>query len=259
MKVYRNLFLINNFIFENDEEVIINQNKLVTNSNSDGLRIGSGYNITLNQNSSQNNLINDNTKIDNYINNNIYPQTSKNNIILENKSKSNDSNDNAPQNVFSNFSNLEGNKTNPITNIILSHQINLPNSGSENKNFQNIPTTNLVSYKRKKPITDIDNITFYNFIRSRVFCRKQNSHNNLIKEKLKSYLKYEKYFLKKMDILSYFELHNQFKQFLKLFLEKEDRRLLKSIPAKLNKIKSVINNENKQDIVTNNQKISLTT
>ena len=60
----------------------------------------------------------------------------------------------------------------------------------------------------------------------------------------------EKLFKNKLDILSYFGLHNQFKHFTKLFLEKEDRKLLKNIPLKLNKYLN-------KDINLNNEVISL--
>lgn len=101
------------------------------------------------------------------------------------------------------------------------------------------------------------NITFLQYFKNKVFCFKRKLKNDLISTKLKAYLLCQKYFKDKLDILKYFDLHNKFKHFIKLFLDKEERKLLKTMTPKLNKYQRNRNYCNREFIIMNDSKISL--
>jgi hypothetical protein len=269
MKVYRNLFLMNNIFFDNNEEEnFVQQNNLKRNSQS-GLNLKMGANkpyshddikdknLHLN-NSTQNILLNHNVQIDNYLKDyqNNPPHTSKNNnTSLDNKFGPNSFPNQNPNKININFPHVGGNQNNPCDNII-SNPVNLSNSGLDYQNIQTFVLNNLNSLEIKKRILPNNKITFLDYVKYRI-CIKQKSKKILVPAKLKSYVLYEKYFEHKMDILSYFDLHNQFKQFMKLFLDKEDRKLIKATPAKLNKNKSYRISSNSELVEINVPKISL--
>jgi hypothetical protein len=271
-KVYSNLFLMNNIFFENYEEEIFlqQQNNIRSNSHSE-LNLGMSANKTHGNikdknfhqnNSTQNILLNNTVQIDNYLNENQnIPHTAKNNNTnFECKFGPNCFPSQNSHKIEINIPKTGSNQTNPnpTTNIISSTPINLSNSECDHQNIQNLRLANLNRIEMKKRIfPNSNNITFLDYFKKR-FCIKHKAKDSLVHAKLKIYVLYERYFQHKLDILSYFDLHNQFKQFMKLFLDKEDRKLIKTTAVKLKKFKRNKFSSNKDLEEIYNPKISLT-
>ncbi len=61
-------------------------------------------------------------------------------------------------------------------------------------------------------------------------CKSKNSQTQNV---LKFYSFYKQYFEKVLNITTYFNFYNSFKQYTKIFLDKSDRRLIKNLYPKL--------------------------
>ena len=84
------------------------------------------------------------------------------------------------------------------------------------------------------PVSQVKkNISYYNYM-CYFTCNKKFKDESL-REKLKKSDIYKKYFLSKLEIFSYFNLHHQLNVMKKLLLSKEHRQIMKVVKPKLKK------------------------
>ena len=79
-------------------------------------------------------------------------------------------------------------------------------------------------------------INYGHYLSYRICCAKVLKGNHKIKKTLDNYDLYKNYFNNALDILTYLNLYNQFKQLKKLILDKSERTLLKSIRPTFKKL-----------------------